>query len=398
MAIVPLTNGNSLHGVLTIASFSTKQWDDELVPLLAVFGDIIHDAIQRKHAMQAMAESENRFRLVSDEAPMFIWMSDSVGMCTYVNRAWTDFCGIKLAGQIEKGWQQLVHPEDQEECIALFNDAHRSQDNFHAEYRVKRRDGMYRWILDMGVPRFDGSGRFIGLIGSAVDITDRRHAEKLIRDFSGRLINAQEAERLRIARELHDDVGQQLALLAIELDKLRERVTPQGVVSINKLSEQTDNIARSIRQVSHGLHSASLEALSIESALNSLCRDFGETDLTLSFSGNGNFYGVPNHIKLCLYRVAQTALQNVVKHSRARNARIELTSKDEMLLLVVADDGIGFDPLHASGTGLGLQSIRERLRSHGGSLRISSSPNTGTRIEAQISRRARPIGPDSLAA
>src|SRR5262249_16433457 len=142
-------------------------------------------------------------------------------MRLYSNRAWLNFTGLDEEQALGEGWMQSVHPEDIEICRSAHKSAVDTRHHLRMEYRLRRHDGVFRWVLSIGVPRFGSEGVFLGLIGSAVDISDRKLAEEAVMSFGGRLISAQENERQRIARELHDDVGQRLALLTIGLDEMR---------------------------------------------------------------------------------------------------------------------------------------------------------------------------------
>jgi PAS domain S-box-containing protein len=178
------------------------------------------DITDRKRAEQTLRESEQRFRLVANTAPVLIWMSGTDKFCTFFNQCWLDFSGRTLEQESGNGWVSGVHPEDLERCLRIYSGAFDARVDFEMEYRLKRFDGKYRWIVDYGVPRFESDGTFCGYIGSCVDITDRKATAESLEVLSGRLINAQEEERGRIARELHDDFSQRLALLGIGLSRL----------------------------------------------------------------------------------------------------------------------------------------------------------------------------------
>jgi len=222
-------------------------------------------------------------------------------------------------------------------------------------------------------------------------LLERRTTENKLRETSGKLIDAQEKERHRIARELHDDVGQQLAMVEMELAQLREESDPLGLGRrLSKLSRQVAEISRATRDISHGLHPSHLEYLGLPVALDRLCRDLAnETVLKIHFHRENLPDSISPSLSLCLYRVAQEALHNTVKHGRAENASVILRAQAGTLLLHIADDGVGFDSGHEQG--LGLASMRERLNAVGGSIRIVSVPDRGTTVEASVPLSGPPL-------
>ncbi|MCI0351865.1 MAG: histidine kinase, partial [Acidobacteriales bacterium] len=240
----------------------------------------------------------------------------------------------------------------------------------------------YRWVLEHGAPRFEANGVFLGFIGSAVDITDRKRAEVTAMQLSGKLIQAQEEERCRIARELHDDVGQRLALLSIELDKFRGKLGSNLRSRASQLWNQASDITQTVRDISHHLHSPGLEWLGLSAALKTLLEDFGaQHSMAVRFTENNVPDQLPEEVTLTFYRVAQEALQNIAKHSCASSVSLELGGSPEKLTLCITDDGIGFSSEQPNVRGLGIASMRERVRSVGGAMTITSAQKHGTKLE-----------------
>lgn len=208
-----------------------------------------------------------------------------------------------------------------------------------------------------------------------------------IRDLGQRLLSAQEAERSRIARELHDDFGQQLALLAINLEQLngdaRVDESDRGGLARAAL-DRLHNVARSMRDLSHRLHPTKLQLIGLVPALASLQRELSRPEFTITFSHSNVPPALPHEITLCIYRIVQEALQNAIRHSSAGRVSVDLRGGEDRLSLTVVDDGVGFDVDAEWGRGLGLLSMAERLESIDGSVAIHSRPGTGTRVEASI--------------
>jgi signal transduction histidine kinase len=208
-----------------------------------------------------------------------------------------------------------------------------------------------------------------------------------IRDLGGRLLMAQEDERTRIARELHDDVGQQLALLAIDLEIVRgaggEFEAETGTLLDDTLN-RARHMAKTVHDLSHRLHPEKLHLLGLVAALSTVERDFSLSTLNVRFEHRNVPASLPRNVTLCLFRIAQEALQNIVKHSAAHEVSIELVGTDRELMLTILDDGTGFDVDAATSKGIGLISMRERLEGIGGSLNIRSTPGTGTRLEIAV--------------
>jgi PAS domain S-box-containing protein len=336
----------------------------------------------------AMREGEERFRLVANVAPVLIWMSGPDKLCNYFNQPWLEFTGRPIELELGNGWAEGVHPEDLERCLDTYTKAFDGRESFKVEYRLRRHDREYRWLLGTAVPRFNRDGSFAGYIGSCIDITERKRGEEALASVSRRLIEAQEQERARIARELHDDIVQRLALIAVELEKLHQELpNPPKIRSrIGELHNQTSAIATDIQTLSHELHSTKLEYLGIEATLRGFCKEFGKQHKAeIDFKSHDLPSPLSPDISLCLFRVLQEALQNSAKHSGARHIEVRLWATSNEIHLMVRDSGIGFDNEAAKRRGgLGLISMEERLKLLQGTFSVESEPEGGTTIRARV--------------
>ena len=353
-----------------------------------LFTTIVRDVSERFLAEEVLRESEERFRLVADTAPVLIWMSGTDKMCIFFNKGWLDFTGRSMEQEWGEGWTSGVHPDDLERCLGIYSSAFDSRVDFQMEYRLRRFDGQYRWIVDYGIPRFESNGIFCGYIGSCVDVTHRKLSETSLRELSGRLIHAQEEERARIARELHDDLSQRMALLQISLDQFQQQIpglSSQSRQQLQSIKEVATEVSSTIHDLSHQLHPFKLDALGLVAAVEGFCRELSDRhNLKIQFV-HRDIPGIPKDATLCLFRIVQEALRNVVKHSGAAEAKVELSVHGDRIDLCVSDSGAGFNPESAKGVaGLGLISMRERLRLVGGQLSVESVPSRGTQIRVRI--------------
>jgi PAS domain S-box-containing protein len=344
---------------------------------------------QLRLAVEAMSESEQRFRLVANTAPVMIWMSGPDKLCNYFNKTWLEFTGRPFEAELGNGWAEGVHPEDLKACLDTYIQAFDRRESFSMQYRLRRYDREYRWLLDIGVPRSNPDGSFEGYIGSCIDVTDRRLAEEALTRMGRRLIEAHEEERTWIARELHDDVLQRMALLMVDLE-LWDKRPPDSAIdfrehmrhSLQRLSDIVDDI----QALSHRLHSSKLEYLGIVAAARSFCQELTEQQkVEVDFSYTNIPDRVSKEISLCIFRVLQEALQNAVKYSGVRQFAVELRGGDGEIQLTVSDLGVGFNPHEAiNGHGLGLISMRERLYLVRGQISIESRSGAGTTIRARV--------------
>ncbi len=465
--------------------------------------------------------NEQDFRVVADPVPVLIWMSDADRRCIYFNKSWQEFPGQSPESERGSGWADGVHPDDVQRCFDVYVQSFDRRDKFRNEYRRRRQDGEYRWILDTAGPRFDKDGSFLGYIGIGVDLTEHKRTEAAlqdrekqlieaqrlarvgswqweprtdtviwsqelyrlmgidpnlpapsykeqihlftaeswerlqravqgalqtgtsyeleveiarpessvkweiargepVRDKSGQIIGlrgtvqditerkraeeallrirrrlsvAQEQERTRIGRELHDDIGQSLATLIIRLQLLHEDAPdlPQVRRHLEGLQKLTSEIIADVQSLSHRLHSSHLEYLGIVAAMRSFCHDFGKQQkMEIDF----NAHDVPNplspDISVCLFRALQEAVHNSAKHSGVRHNEVRLWGTSDGIHLTVKDSGAGFDRETAKeGCGLGLISMGERLRLVNGTLSIESQPKHGTTVHVRVPFHAR---------
>ncbi len=213
-----------------------------------------------------------------------------------------------------------------------------------------------------------------------------RSSYERVRALGARLLRAQDTERARIARELHDDVSQQVAMLEIDLELLRG--AGRGLAGgLEEALNRAHGIARSVHDLSHRLHPAKLQLIGLVSALHGLQRELSRSDLAITFTHQTVPSTLPPDLTLCLFRIAQEAVQNAVKYSGAHLVSVHLSGSPDGLALAIVDDGVGFDVNAAWGKGLGLISMTERLEAIGGTLEIRSKPGTGTRLEVRAPLR-----------
>jgi PAS domain S-box-containing protein len=347
------------------------------------------DVTERKQAEEAKRENEERFRLVANTAPVLIWMAGTNKLVIYVNDPWLEFTGQSLESQLGNGWADGVHPDDLQRCLRTYEEAFDRRERFRMEYRLRHHDGTYRWLADIGVPRFNPDRSFAGYIGSCIDITERKRAEQTLSNVSRRLIEAQEQERTRIARELHDDINQRIALLTMELEEMKHHLldsVPEGMSRIQKIIKRTQEINKDVHAISHRLHSSQLEYLGIEAAAASFCRELSEQKkVIVDFAGGGVPRKVPNDVSLCLFRILQEALHNAVKYSGVERFAVQLNGTSDEIHLTVLDSGTGFDPEAAiNGRGLGLISMQERVSLVKGTISIASKLMCGTEISVRV--------------
>jgi signal transduction histidine kinase len=210
-----------------------------------------------------------------------------------------------------------------------------------------------------------------------------------IRHLSRRLLGEQEAERARIARELHDDINQQLAILSIDLDRLHsDHLQAHSVKRLSRALETVQAISTSVRELSHRLHPSKLRLIGLVAALDTLRRDLSPPHLRIAFSHRDVPSEINETIAMCVFRVAQEALANAVKHSDAAHVWLDLTGGPRSVALTITDDGKGFDVNGVPNTGLGLISMRERVGSVGGLLEIHVTSGSGTRLSVTIPTQA----------
>ncbi len=531
---------------------------------------------------------DEEFHALADSSPMLIWMSGQDKGCTFFNRQWLDFTGIRVEDQLGQGWLQLVHPEDRERVLRDYQTAFEEKREFEFDYRLWQKEGGYRWIRDRGLPRFDAQKLVIGYVGSALDLSDQKHAieiadratrfthvvrevgeiantsttmrealqrsldvicermgitvghalliyddepgkakpahilhtkepkrfaalinasssmswstdegspgevlrsgrpvihdpisdfmdtnkyprsevameaglraavhlpilaenkveailefareqpmvsepefidtlqvacERLSRFFerrraqtvflkqkeelqasaeklfevAGQLVDSQEEERRRIAREIHDDFTQRLALVSMKITSLAGHSRASAMTGLDSDLEEVRKsiaaVADDLRDLSHQLHPAALEILGLVRALRARCEEFQRArGVETTFEATASDEDVSPQTALCLYRVLQEVLMNIVKHASKAKARVTLARKADQFEMRICDDGPGFLAQETGHKGIGIRNIEERVKLLGGKVIVNSNPGSGTEIEVRVPARVR---------
>jgi PAS domain S-box-containing protein len=361
-----------------------RKWPEALVERLQLVAQIFANALARARAEQVLRESEERMTLATDVANLGAWGWNIDQDEVWGSKRWRQLFGFASGDIISyENIIQRIHPEDRKVMDQKVRRALVHGSDYRGEFRLILPEGAQRWILSRGRVYPDRSGKPARLLGTVIDITERKQAEAEVRDLSGRLIRAHEEERARLARELHDDVTQRLARLAIDAGRVEggaNGISPTETV--RSIRDGLVRLSEDVHILSYRLHPAVLEDLGLAEALKAECERFSRREaVPASVTLRELPPAVPRETALCLFRVTQEALRNAALHARARTVKVLLRALEGGLELAVRDDGAGFVPsLQREHPSLGLASMRERVRLLEGELDIDSAPGQGTTI------------------
>ena len=358
-----------------------------LVQSAAILGLLWQRARRRKTEAE-LIRSEEKFSKSFRQSPLAISIASTKDGCYIdVNETFEQQTGWRrdeVIGRSPSDINVWVDPDQR----SLFMKQLLAEGNVRdLEVRIRRKDGQTRTTLS-SAELIEVNGKPCALSVIA-DVTERKRAEEALASLSGRLIEAQDEERKRIAREIHDDYNQRVAMLAIDLEQLAENVGDSSGETSQKVHELFDRIGElgaDLHSLSHRLHSSTLESLGLLVGLEAFCKEFAEQHgVQVDFVHENVPRGVPADAALCMFRITQEALRNIKRHSGANRAEVRLEQMDGRLHLSVSDRGRGFDSNEPPAErGIGIHSMEERLRLLGGKLEIQSRPMEGTRIDAWL--------------
>jgi PAS domain S-box-containing protein len=352
---------------------------------------MVEEITDKKRAEEALRASEDLLKIFVKNVPAGVAMLDRDMRYLQVSDRWCADYSLDSSQAIGRSHYEL-YPD----CPQRWKEMHRrgfDGETLRAEEdRWDRDDGTVTWVRWEIRPWRTSSGTIGGILIFAEDITRRKKMEEAISGMSRKLIESQEQERARIGRELHDDINQRLAMLAVELEQLQGN--PSDVEShLQELRKRTIEISNDVQALSHELHSSKLEYLGAVKGMKSWCEEFGERQgIQIEFKSTELQSSVAPEIGLCLFRVLQEALHNASKHSGARRVEVQLREDQGEIHLVIRDSGRGFDSETAmQGRGLGLVSMRERVRMVNGTIAVESVLNDGTTIHVRV-----PLSPTQI--
>ena len=392
-AIVPMESERTIMGSLSFVTVAEERiWPERLIHQLPTVGTIFANALLRKSADEARASSELLKRAVLNSLSSGVAVLDGNGNIVSSNPQWVELVksGGGFTSELGVGVNYL------EACRAAMEAG-----NQLANQGLRGIEAVLAGEMGQFSMEWDWSGEsgsrcslmtvtplssvLPGCVVALTDITQRKQEERERLELSGQLIRAQEEERSRLARELHDDFNQRLAMLAVDLERASQMIAYSPLETGERLRDlwlRAADLGDNLHSLSHRLHSSTLENLGLVLGLSSLCQEFTEQQgIQVDFAHENISRGINPNVALCIFRIVQEALRNVKKHSGANRAEVRLRGEDERLYLSVSDAGTGFDKQQRSNrAGLGIRSMEERLRLVGGRIDIVSGRNHGTTL------------------
>ncbi|ULA58673.1 MAG: conserved membrane protein of unknown function [Nitrospira sp.] len=378
---------------------------------------IVRDITERQRADAGLRESEAYFRMLADATPVLVWKAGTDRLCSWLNRSWLAYTGRILDDELGTGRTDSIHPDDRADFIRVYNHHFSRQEPFELEYRLRRQDGTYGWILDRGVPLLSASGVFSGYLGAALDITDRKLAEEQLQRWTAELekrvdertqalVHSQarlralvldlsateEQERRRLATELHDYLAQLLVVGRMKLSQARPQVRNPKTERL--LSEADDMLTQSLnytRSLVAELSPQILYQFGLPAALKWLAGQMQSHGLSVAIRCEIDQLPLAEERAVILYQSVRELLFNVAKHAGTGEAAITLIqSPANHVVVTVADHGCGFNPAilldtdrHHPGR-FGLFNVQERIEAIGGTLNLKSSEGSGTAITLSV--------------
>jgi len=339
---------------------------------------------------QALLKSEDWLQLAEQGSELGLWHWDEIKRTLYWDLKTRRMFGVPAEGEITlRTFEDALHPDDRDRVMEAWRHSFANGLPYSVELRVLRPDRTFRWLHGLGKGHYDKNGNPLYMVGVAFDVTERRESDQDRLELSGRLINAQEQERRRLARELHDDFSQRLAILATDLEAVSEMIELSPGKAKQRLCEMwklANEIGTDLHLLSRRLHSSVLDALGLTTAIDAYCKEITKKHgIEIDLSQKTLPKSISSDINLCLFRIMQEGLRNVIKHSHASKVEVRLVRQNGTLCLTLSDNGNGFDCSKSYlSQGIGIQSMRERVRMLNGTFEMRSRLTAGTQIAVAI--------------
>ncbi len=362
------------------------------------------DITRRRQTEEKLRASEEQYRRIVETAAEGIWTIDINGATSYINRRGAAILGYDVQEMIGRSPLEFTFPED--DSFGKRFGMPNQHEAHEGDHRLRRKDGSEVFVHTVTTPILGEQGEYRGALAMFADITDRnRLREELeaialrrsedLRRFAFSIQRAQEEERQRIARELHDDLGQRLTGMKLKIEILEEDLPADGAnvrTGLGEVKKGIEGLVGEVRRISSNLRPPVLDDFGLVPAVRLLCKEFeGSSKIAVRFRGDAIRCGNKD-AEIALYRIAQEALSNVAQHAKARSAAVRLSQHGDRLRLTVEDDGSGVDLARRNGDGrrmgLGLIGMNERAQLLGGSLKLTSSPGCGMRVEVELPANA----------
>jgi len=379
---------------------------------------VTRDVTARREAGEKLRRSEEELRALADSIPQLAWMANPEGHVFWYNRGWYEYTGTTQDQMEAGGWLAVHDPNVLPRVLEKWNESVRTGTPFEMEFPLRGADGEFRWFLTRVSPFRDQDGKVTRWFGTNTNIDEQQQllrslseardqlekrvekrtaqlatANESLRDLSARLLKVQDEERRRLARELHDSVGQILAALSMNISAVQSqshKLDSQGAAAVAENVQLLEQVSREIRTISHLLHPPLLEIAGLASAIRWYVDGFSErSKIKVDLEIPSDFGRLPDDVELAVFRITQECLTNIHRHSGSATAAICIQQKGNRLTVQVRDDGKGIPPekqwelIESSQGGVGFGGMRERVRQLGGTLKIQSD-ETGTVIIATL--------------
>ncbi|HWP57549.1 MAG TPA: PAS domain S-box protein [Candidatus Acidoferrales bacterium] len=379
-----------------VIDFSLQPLRDETGKIVFLVPSAI-DITERKRAEEALRQSEEKYRTLTENLTDLIYRADpETFAATFVNRAVEDIYGYTVEQWLSEPllWKNTIHPEDRERVLKLFADAARDAQNDLAEYRIIRKDGAERWVENRFSWEKARDGRVVALQGVLSDVTARRNAaaeiqraKELLEQLTGYLQNVREEEKSRISREVHDELGQALTALKMDIAGIKSGPLPiSALAKLESASKLIDATIEKVRQIATELRPGILDDLGLREALEWQTADFeSRSGIKCTFVSNLK-EPLDKKLSTALFRIAQESLTNVARHANATTVELSLLHDNGLLELSIQDNGRGIkmDRAAPSRESLGIMGMRERAALVGGSLEIDGIEGKGTKVTVRV--------------
>ncbi|MEJ7902201.1 MAG: PAS domain S-box protein, partial [Thermomicrobiales bacterium] len=390
LLFAPFVSEGAWRFVIVLQKIGPYRWQQAEIDLVQELAPRLYLALERARAGAAIRESEGRFRAVANLVPDLLWSTDPTGRTTWCSQRLLDYTGEAMDIVITQDWRHVIHVDDREQANQAFSSALATGHPFHHEHRLRRHDGEDRWFLLRAEPIHDDAGGIIQWLGTATDIHDARLvrdelarqvalATTELRALSRQLIVVQEEERQHLARELHDEIGQALTALRLQISAARRGST----VKLEEAEAIVHELTSRVSQLSMDLRPAALDTLGLIPALLWHSQRYeARTGVRVDLRHHGLELRLPPEVEIAAYRVVQEALTNVARHAGTDTVSVQLLA-DDRLTIVIRDRGHGFDTAITSAAG-GLGGMRERVELLGGDFWIETADGAGVVVTADI--------------